>query len=114
MPASVMPVSRPTMAELSKQVTGWESRPIASARVNAPIAAAASLGSLYGLRMDWIWRLLMTRNLSAGFSRVNRWLNRSWGVNSRTRRRARRSPHASAALYPQVRLDKFFSVLLRP
>ena len=40
---------------------GRMSRPIASARVSAPIAAEASLASSNGLRTDWIWRFVMVQ-----------------------------------------------------
>ena len=43
---------KPRIADSSRQVTGRESRPIASARVSAPMAAEASLGSSNGLQTD--------------------------------------------------------------
>ena len=68
MPASAMPVSSPSMAVSSRHVICRGSKPIASARLNAAIAADASLGSSNGLRTDWIWRFVMSQTISVQHS----------------------------------------------
>ena len=62
---------RTPMSLSSRHVICRDSKPIASARLNAAIAADASLGSSNGLRTDWIWRLVMSKILSGGFSSLN-------------------------------------------
>ncbi len=70
-PASASPLSNPLKAVSSKRVILPESKPIAWARVNASIAAAAAVGFSNGLGSGCLWPFAIFRTLSGKRRLVN-------------------------------------------